>query len=46
MKGVYNTRLGELWEDRGDMEDEDAFMMRREEYSAELPSGVLVLTCG
>ena len=46
MKGVYNTRLGELWEDRGDMEDEDSFMMRREEYSAELPSGVLVLTCG
>lgn len=43
---VYNTRFGELWEDRGDLEDEDSMMMRREEYIAELPEGVLVLTCG
>ncbi len=43
---VYNTRFGELWEDRGDLEDEDSMMMRREEYEAELPEGVLVLTCG
>ncbi len=43
---VYNTRFGELWEDRGDLEDEDSLMMRREEYEAELPEGVLVLTCG
>jgi phage terminase large subunit GpA-like protein len=43
---VYNTRLGELWEHRGDLEDEDSFMARREEYPAELPEGVLVLTCG
>ena len=42
---VYNTRFGELWEDRGDLEDEDSLMMRREEYTAELPDGVLVLTC-
>jgi len=43
---VYNTRFGELWEDRGDLEDEDSMMMRREDYEAELPEGVLVLTCG
>lgn len=43
---VYNTRFGELWEDRGDLEDEDSVMARREEYEAELPDGVLVLTCG
>jgi len=46
MQVVYNTRFGELWEDRGDLEDEDSLMARREEYSAELPDGVLVLTAG
>lgn len=43
---VYNTRFGELWEDRSDLEDEESVMARREEYEAELPEGVLVLTCG
>jgi len=43
---VYNTRFGELWEDRGDMEDEDAYMARREKYEADLPDGALVLTMG
>lgn len=43
---VYNTRFGELWEDRGDLEDEESVMARREVYEAELPEGVLVLTCG
>lgn len=53
LKVVYNTKLGLLWEDRGDLEDEDTFMGRREEYGTrddgtpvELPDGVLVLTCG
>ena len=46
LKVIYNTIFGELWEDRGDLEDEDAFLARREEYPAELPDGVLVLTCG
>lgn len=46
MQVVYNTCLGETWEDRGDMEDEDSLMARREEYPAELPDGVLVLTAG
>ncbi|MDR0886974.1 MAG: phage terminase large subunit family protein, partial [Clostridiales Family XIII bacterium] len=43
---VYNTMFGELWEPYGDLEDEDTIMSRREEYNAELPDGVLVLTCG
>ena len=43
---VYNTRFGELWENRGDLEDEESVISRREEYKAELPDGVLVLTAG
>ena len=50
---VYNTLLGELWEDRGDLADEDTMLARREDYGTnqdgspvELPEGVLVLTCG
>ncbi len=43
---VYNTCFGQLWEDRGDMQDEDTLLARREEYTAELPDGVLALTCG
>lgn len=46
MQVVYNTCFGELWEDRGDLQDEDSLMARREEYRAELPDGVLVLTAG
>ena len=43
---VYNTSFGELWEDRGDLQDEDSLLARREIYPAELPKGVLCLTCG
>lgn len=53
LKVVYNTLLGQLWEDRGDLEDEDTMLARREDYGTrpdgtpvELPDGVLVLTCG
>lgn len=53
LKVVYNTKLGELWEDRGDTVDEDTMLARREDYGTnadgspvELPEGVLVLTCG
>lgn len=53
LKVVYNTMLGKLWEDRGDLEDEDTMLARREDYGTredgtpiELPDGVLVLTCG
>lgn len=53
LKVVYNTLLGELWEDRGDLADEETMMNRREDYGinadgspVEVPEGVLVLTCG
>ena len=46
LKVVYNTLFGELWEDRGGLANEDDYMARREEYAAELPDGVLVLTMG
>ena len=53
LKVVFNTLLGQLWEDRGGIEDEDTMMSRREDYGVredgspvELPDGVLVLTCG
>ena len=52
LKVVFNTMLGELWEDRGDLIDEDTLLSRREPYGEsddgipiELPDGVLVLTC-
>lgn len=53
LKVFYNTVLGQLWEDRGDLDDEDTMLSRREDYGTredgtpvELPEGVLVLTCG
>ncbi len=46
MQVVYNTCFGQLWEDRGNTQDPDVLMGRREIYEAELPEGVLVLTAG
>lgn len=53
LKVFYNTILGEPFEDRGDLQDEDIMLSRREDYGTreggapvELPKGVLVLTCG
>ena len=46
LQAVFNTLLGELWEDRGDLMEEDEMLARREDYEAELPEGVLALTCG
>lgn len=50
---TFNTLFGELWEDRGDLADEDTMLARREDYGTnadgspvEVPEGVLVLTCG
>jgi len=47
---VYNTRFGELWENRGDLEDEESVMSRREDYpdpeKADMPDGPLVITAG
>ncbi len=46
MKTVYNTLLGRLWDEQQIIIDEDDLMKRREKYDAELPEGVLCLTCG
>lgn len=46
LKPVYNTKFGKLWESRGDTQSEDDLLIRREDYTAELPDGVLVLTMG
>ena len=46
LQAVFNTKFGELWEDRGDVVDEDDMLSRRESYDADLPEGVLALTCG
>lgn len=46
LKTVFNTLLGELFEDRGELLTEDQMMNNREYYKAELPDGVLCLTCG
>lgn len=43
---VFNTKFGELWENRGDIQSEDEMLERCEIYDAELPDGVLALTCG
>lgn len=46
LQTVYNTLFGQLWENRGDLEDEDELASRAEDYGAEVPDGVLCLTCG
>ena len=46
LKTVFNTRFGQLWEDRGELLTDDQMMNNRELYKAELPDGVLCLTCG
>lgn len=46
MQVVYNTCFGKLWENRGDIQDEDTLLGRREEYEAELPDGGWLLPAG
>lgn len=41
-----NTILGETWEDRGEQMEADTLLDRREDYGADLPDGVLLLTAG
>lgn len=43
---VYNTRFGMTYALRGEYDDENIFLNRREDYPAELPQGVLLLTAG
>lgn len=46
LKTWVNTCLGETWEESGETVDEDSLLARREEYPAEVPLPVLVLTAG
>lgn len=46
LKAVYNTKLGKLWEHRDINQSDEELLKRLEEYDAELPQGVLCLTCG
>lgn len=46
LRTFVNTVLGQPFEDRGEIADEDTLLARREDYGAELPEGVLALTCG
>ena len=41
---VYNTRFGLSYKLRGEYDDENIFLERREDYDAEIPHGVLLLT--
>ena len=41
---VYNTRFGLSYKLAGEYDDEKVFLDRRDEYEAELPEGVLLLT--
>lgn len=46
LKAFINTALGEPWEIKGKTADENTLLERREEYKAELPNGVVLLTAG
>lgn len=46
LKVVFNTKLGKLWEHRDINQSDEELFGRLEEYEAELPDGVLCLTCG
>lgn len=46
LKAIYNTKLGKLWEHRDFAQSDEELLARLEDYGAELPVGVLVLTCG
>lgn len=41
---TYNTLFGLSYQLRGEYDDENVFLERREDYPAELPDGVLLLT--
>lgn len=46
LRVFINTALGETFENRGERVDETGLMARREEYYADVPDGVCVLTMG
>lgn len=46
LKTWTNTSLGETWEEEGDQVEDTFLYSRREDYQADLPDGVLVVTMG
>lgn len=46
LKTWTNTVLAETWDEEGVQMDEGELMARAEDYGAEVPNGVLYLTCG
>ena len=46
MKVWVNTDLGLPWEEKGESMEANALFARREYYEAEVPDGVIYLTCG
>lgn len=46
LKAFVNSSLGETWEQEGESVDDGTLYGRREEYAAEVPEGVAVLTAG
>jgi phage terminase large subunit GpA-like protein len=46
LKAFNNTRLGKLHEEQGSKVQIDLYDTRREEFAAEVPQGVLVITAG
>ena len=46
LKVVVNTLFGMPYEIKGDIEDEQFLLERREDYEGEIPEGTLILTAG
>ena len=46
LKVFYNTSLGRTWKELGDGADSKELMKHRENYFADIPDGVLLLTAG
>lgn len=46
LKTWTNTALAETWDEEGIQLDDEELMKRAEEYDADIPAGVIALTCG
>jgi phage terminase large subunit GpA-like protein len=46
LKSWTNTELGQTWETEGETMEADDLLARTETYAADVPEGVLFLTCG
>jgi phage terminase large subunit GpA-like protein len=46
-KVIFNTVLGELWEERNEIIEDDVLLSRREDYGdCDVPKDAYILTCG